>query len=191
MSTYTEEQNRLDAYKLSDMFREIRRCPLPVVGRINGTALGGGTGLVACCDITMGLKASLFGLTEVKIGLIPAVISPFVIEKIGQQNASRYFMTGEKFTGETAVRLGLLHEAFETTEALDAAVANVLKELASSGPKAAQSAKALIREVVKYDSFDSELRSYLVGQIASVRCLAEGKEGVAAFLEKRSPAWTK
>lgn len=114
MAKYTEQENREDSEKLFDMFHSISNCPVPVIGRINGAALGGGAGLVACCDMAFALSSSKFGLTEVKLGLIPAVISPFVMDKLGKANCSRYFLTGDRFDAQEAVRVGLVQESAAT-----------------------------------------------------------------------------
>jgi methylglutaconyl-CoA hydratase len=173
------EQNVADANALRAMLEAIDRCPAPVVARIQGHALGGGAGLVACADIAVAHTGAVFAFSEVKLGIIPAVISPFALAKIGPSAARRYFVTGERFDAETALRIGLVHEVADD---LDGAVAGILEELASAGPKAARHAKRLVLE--RPDGPDTARR------IAERRTSDEGQEGLRAFLERRSPKWT-
>jgi enoyl-CoA hydratase/carnithine racemase len=171
------EMNVEDALRLYTMCERIDRCPAPVVARVQGYALGGGSGLVACSDIAIAATGATFGFTEVKLGIIPAVISPFVLPKIGA-NARRYFLTGERFDAQTALRIGLVHEIAED---LDGAVERVVRELLTSGPQAARAAKELIREHPTGEE---------TAQIAArLRSGEEGQEGLRAFLEKRTPGW--
>ena len=171
------EENVEDALRLYGMCERIDRCPAPVVARVQGYALGGGSGLVACSDIAIATPDATFGFTEVKLGIIPAVISPFVLPKIGA-HARRYFLTGERFDSETALRIGLVHEVAED---LDAAVERVVGELLTSGPAAVRAAKELVRE---HPVGDETAR---IG--ARLRSGEEGQEGLRAFLEKREPTW--
>ena len=173
------EQNVADANALRAMLEAIDRCPAPVVARIQGHALGGGAGLVACADIAVAHADAVFAFSEVKLGIIPAVISPFALAKIGASAARRYFVTGERFDAATALRIGLVHEVAED---LDTAVATILDELASAGPKAARHAKRLVLE--QPDGPDTARR------IAERRTSDEGQEGLRAFLERRRPNWT-
>ena len=172
------ERNVGDANALRSMLEAIDRCPAPVVARVQGHALGGGAGLVACADIAVADASAVFAFSEVKLGIIPAVISPFALQKIGPSAARRYFVTGERFDAATAHRIGLVHEVAED---LDAAVERILGELASAGPKAARHAKRLVLE--RPDGPDTARR------IAERRTSDEGQEGLRAFLERRRPSW--
>jgi methylglutaconyl-CoA hydratase len=171
------DENVEDALRLYRMCEAIDRCPAPVVARVHGYALGGGSGLVACSDIAVAAPDATFGFSEVRLGIIPAVISPFVLPKIGQ-HARRYFLTGERFDAEAAVRIGLVHEVADD---LDAAAERIVDELLASGPGAVRAAKALVRE---------RPRGEETARIAAVlRSGEEGQEGLRAFLEKRPPTW--
>ncbi len=172
------EGNLRDANALRHLLESVDRCPAPVVCRVQGHALGGGAGLVACADIAVAAPDAVFAFSEVKLGIIPAVVSPFALAKIGAGAARRYFLTGERFDAETALRIGLVHEVAAD---LDGAVARVLGELASAGPKAARAAKKLVLE--RPDGPDTARR------IAEQRTSEEGQEGLRAFLEKRPPSW--
>jgi methylglutaconyl-CoA hydratase len=172
------DANVADANALRRMLEAIDRCPAPVVARVQGHALGGGVGLVACADIAVAESGAVFGFTEVKLGIIPAVISPFALAKIGQSAARRYFVTGERFDAATALRIGLVHEVDDD---LDGAVERILAELRSAGPKAARHAKRLVLD--RPDGPETARR------IAERRTSDEGQEGLRAFLERRPPAW--
>jgi enoyl-CoA hydratase/carnithine racemase len=168
------EENVEDAHRLYRMCETIDRCPAPVVARIQGYALGGGSGLAACADIAVAAPDAIFGFSEVKLGIIPAVISPFVLPKIGQ-HARRYFLTGERFDAQTALRIGLVHEVAND---LDQAVARIVNELLTSGPNAVREAKRLIREHPQGEE---------TAQIAArMRTSEEGQERLRAFFERRS-----
>ncbi len=169
------EQNVADAMRLYRMLEAVDSCPAPVVARIQGFALGGGSGVVACADVAVAGVDAVFGFTEVRLGIIPAVISPFVLERIGPGAARRYFLTGERFDVETALRIGLVHEIAED---LDEAVAQVVDGLLAAGPAAARAAKRLIRERP-----DGEATAHMA---AALRTSPEGQEGLRAFLEKRA-----
>jgi methylglutaconyl-CoA hydratase len=172
----TYDENVQDALRLYRMMEAIDRCPAPVVARIQGYALGGGSGLAAATDIAIAAPDAVFGFSEVKLGIIPAVISPFVLPRIGQ-HARRYFLTGERFDAETALRIGLVHELAEN---LDEAVDRVVGELLTSGPQATREAKTLVRERPDPDE---------TAKIAArLRSGAEGQEGLRAFLDKRPAA---
>ncbi|MFL5964213.1 MAG: enoyl-CoA hydratase-related protein [Gaiellaceae bacterium] len=173
------EENVADALRLRAMLEAVDGCPAPVVARVQGHALGGGCGLVACSDIVVADPATLFAFSEVKLGIVPAVISPFALAKIGTSAARRWFVTGERFTADVALHIGLVHEV---TYDLDAAVDGVLGELLSAGPGATRAAKALARAP---QSAEETARS-----IAAHRTSAEGQEGLRAFLEKRKPNWS-
>ena len=171
------EENVEDALRLYRMCERVDRCPAPVVARVHGYALGGGSGLVACADIAVAARDATFGFSEVKLGIVPAVISPFVLPKIGA-HARRYFLTGERFDAETALRIGLVHELAED---LDASIERVVGELLTSGPHAVLAAKQLVRDRPAGEE---------TAQIAAgLRSGEEGQEGLRAFLEKRTPGW--
>ena len=173
----TYDENVEDALRLYRMCEAIDRCPAPVVARVHGYALGGGSGLVACADIAIASPDATFGFSEVKLGIIPAVISPFVLPKIGA-HARRYFLTGERFDAETALRIGLVHEL---ADELDAAIERTVGELLTSGPQAVRAAKELVR-----DRPGGEETARIA---ARLRSGDEGQEGLRAFLEKRTSAW--
>lgn len=184
---FTMEQNAEDAARLASLFRVIDEAPQVVIARINGAALGGAVGLIACCDVAVALEGAKLGLTEVRLGLIPAVISPYVVRKIGESAARRYMLTGEIFSAERAVELGLVHEVVAEDE-LDTTVERLASAVLANGPLAVSNAKRLIREVRLRDP--DAARAYTVDAIARTRVSDEGQEGVAAFLEKRKAAWT-
>jgi methylglutaconyl-CoA hydratase len=174
------DANVADANALRGMLEAIDRCPAPVVARIQGHAIGGGAGLVACSDVAVADAHAVFAFSEVKLGIIPAVISPFALAKIGPSWARRYFVTGERFDAATALRIGLVHEV---TADLDKAVDRILAELASAGPRAARHAKKLVLD--RPDGPETARR------IAERRTSDEGQEGLRAFLERCSPDWAK
>ena len=174
----TYEENVEDAVRLLKMLEAVDGCPTPVVARIQGHALGGGAGLVACADVAVAAKDAVFAFSEVKLGLIPAVISPFVLAKIGPSWARRYFLTGERFDAATALRIGLVQEV---AAELDGAVERILAEIIAGGPEAVRAAKLLVRD--RPDGVETARR------IAERRAGAEGQEGLRAFLEKRAPRW--
>ena len=176
------DENVADAQRMSDMFRAIDNCPKPVIGRVQGAALGGGAGLAAVCDIVISAGDAVYGFTEVKLGIIPAVISPFVLDKIGASQARALFLTGERFGAERAREIGLIHEVV-AVEALDAAVEARLAELHSAGPQAVAAAKLLVRRVL--DNAYDDTRAITSQAIARQRTSAEGQEGLRAFLERR------
>jgi methylglutaconyl-CoA hydratase len=175
----TYDENVADGLRLYRMLETIDRCPAPVVARIQGYALGGGSGLATCVDVAIAAPDAVFGFSEVKLGIIPAVISPFVLPRIGQ-HARRYFLTGERFDAETALRIGLVHEVAED---LDGAVDRVVGELLTSGPEAVREAKKLVREAPPPE----ESARIAAGR----RSGGEGQEGLRAFLDKRTPTWRK
>jgi methylglutaconyl-CoA hydratase len=177
-----------DAERMSDMFRAIDNCPKPVVGRIHGAALGGGGGLAAVCDIAIAADDATFGFTEVKLGIIPAVISPFVLAKIGASQARALFLTGKRFDAGRAKTIGLVHEVVPAGE-LDAAVDRCLAELLTAGPTAIGAAKLLLRRVL--DSSYDESRAITTQAIAKQRVSHEGQEGLRAFLEHRPAAFAQ
>jgi len=187
MAGYSHDENLADAMRLADMLRTIYLCPKPVVARVQGDCYAGGMGLVAACDIVVAGEQAAFCLSEVKLGLIPATISPYVIKAMGEQAARRYFTTAERFDAKEAHRIGFAHEVV-AHEALDATVAGIVKALVNNSPHAVQQAKTLVREVVG-QPVDEALLADTAGRIAAIRASLEGREGVASFLEKRKPTW--
>ncbi len=180
------DRNVADAEAMSRMFRTIDRCPKPVIGRIHGAALGGGAGLAAVCDIAIASSDAIFGFTEVKLGIIPAVISPFVLAKIGVSNARALFLTGERFEAKRAQAIGLVHEVV-VGDTLDVCLERIVREVLTAGPSAAAAAKALIHGV-RQTPYDESLE-VTAEAIARQRTSAEGQEGLRAFLERRSANW--
>jgi methylglutaconyl-CoA hydratase len=175
----TVEENVQDALRLHRMLVAVYECPAPVIARVQGYALGGGSGLVSCADVAVAAPDAIFGFTEVRLGIIPAVISPFVFAKIGTSAARRYFLTGERFDAATALRIGLVHEV---ADELDDAVARIVGDVLRSGPEATRAAKRLVR--------DRPGEGEALARIAAgLRAGEEGQEGLRAFLEKRDPAW--
>jgi methylglutaconyl-CoA hydratase len=187
MSALSRAENERDAMALAELMEAIDRCPKPVIGLIQGAAFGGGVGLVACCDVAIATSGASFSLSEVRLGLIPAVISPYVAAAIGPRACRRYFLTAEKFDAAAAAKLGLVHRVVEP-EALEAARDETVKQLLTGGPAAQAAAKDLIRRVAGAP-IDDTLRRDTAARIADARAAAEGKEGIAAFLEKRKPSW--
>ena len=185
---YTREENLRDASAASAMFAAIDSLPVPVIARIHGAALGGGAGLAAVCDIVVAEDAAVFGFTEVKLGILPAVISPFSIAKIGRSAARELFLTGARFSAARAREIGLVHAVVPAGE-LDATVDAYVRELLSAAPEAISAAKALIREVWSRSIDDA--RPITAQAIATRRVSSEGQEGLRAFLEKRRPAWSQ
>ncbi|MEF9963671.1 MAG: enoyl-CoA hydratase/isomerase family protein [Comamonas sp.] len=187
MADYSREENLVDAGKLAEMLRVIYTCPKPTIARVQGDVYAGGMGLVACCDMAVAASHAGFCLSEVKIGLIPATISPYVIRAMGARAAHRYFLTGERFDAAEALRTGFVHQVVEA-EALDSAVDGLLKHLLSASPAAVQACKKLVIDVAGRE-VDAALIAETVAGIADIRSSAEGKEGVQAFLNKRKPSW--
>jgi methylglutaconyl-CoA hydratase len=183
---YTHEQNVADALRMADMFRAIDNCRHPVVGRIHGAALGGGAGLTAVCDIAIAADDCRFGFTEARLGIAPAVISPFATRKIGVSHARALFMTAERFGAERALAIGLVHQVVPPAE-LDDAVQSTLRNIGLSGPAGAQAAKRVAMSVL--DLPDAEAREMTAQTIAGLRVSVEGQEGIRAFLEKRTASW--
>jgi methylglutaconyl-CoA hydratase len=188
MASFSRVENLGEAQALADLFFTVYESPKPVVARVHGHALGGGAGLVAACDIPVAALGTQFGFTEVRLGIIPAVISPYVVSKIGESAARELFLTGERFEAVRALEIGLIRAAVPE-EDLDAAVEGRVNELLKAGPRAIAEAKALIREVAWRRIED--VQRYTVERIADVRVSAEGQEGMRAFLEKRKPDWIK
>jgi methylglutaconyl-CoA hydratase len=188
MAAFTREENLREAQAMADLFFTVYESPKPIVARVHGAALGGGAGLVAASDIPVAALGTQFGFTEVRLGLLPAVISPYVVRKIGESAARELFLTGERFEAVRAVEIGLVRSAVPE-EDLDATVERRVEELLAAGPRAVAEAKALIREVAFRRIED--VQEYTVERIAEVRTSPEGQEGMRAFLEKRKPRWVK
>ncbi len=185
-ASFTAAENLADARQLEAMLAALDTFPRPTIARVNGAAIGGGVGLVAACDIAIASEQAVFAMSEVRLGLLPAVVAPFVRRAIGERACRRLFLTAERLDAAEARRLGLVHEVV-ADEALDQAVATVLEQLLQGGPEALTAAKALLVDL-RHASFD-EAADRTARAIAERRASAEGKEGVLAFLEKRQPAW--
>lgn len=183
---YTKEENARDAEAMAAMFRAIDECPCPVIGRVNGTALGGAMGLVAVSDIVVAVKSARFGFTEVRLGIAPAVISAFVMRKIGTAAARRYFLTGELFGADEARAIDLVHEVVPA-ENLDSQVEALVRAICLCGPQAVSATKALVRQMPRLAP--GAALEHAIETIARIRVSPEGQEGLAAFLEKRKPNW--
>ncbi|MGD8895781.1 MAG: enoyl-CoA hydratase-related protein [Acidobacteriota bacterium] len=186
MATFGREDNLREAGEMAELFSAISASPKPVVARVHGAALGGGAGLVAACDIAVAALGTRFGFTEVRLGLIPAVISPYVVGRIGESAARELILTGERFDATRAHEIGLVRAAVPEDD-LDAAVDGRVRELLQAGPRALAEAKALLRLVAGRPAED--VRADTIERIARVRASAEGQEGLRAFLEKRKPDW--
>ncbi len=182
----SEEENRQDARGPAAMFRAVAECPHPVVAKVQGAALGGGAGLAAAADIAIAADTAQFGFSEVRLGLVPATISPHVIEKIGRGRALPLFLTGERISAATALEIGLVYRVVPAAE-LDSAVDGVVQSLLAGGPRAHGVIKGMVRRLARLDR--SLVDGYTAGLIAAVRSGDEAKEGVQAFLEKRKPGW--
>lgn len=188
MINFTYEQNLEDSLKLAELFYLMYSLPKPIIAAVNGAAIGGGTGLVAVCDIAIASENAKFSLSEVKLGLVPACISPYVIRKVGEGRCREFFLTGERVTAQRALELVLVNQVVPLTQ-LDIAVDEKVKQLLSSGPKAIAMCKELLKNVPGM-SFE-EAKIYTAEMIASMRIGDEGQEGMNAFLEKRKPKWTE
>ena len=187
MKDYTKEENFQDSKRLARMFSAINECDVPVIGRINGHALGGGVGLVSVCDYVVTVDNALMGFTEVRLGLIPAVISPYCISKIGEANARAWMLSGERFGSEEAKRMGLVNEIVIAPD-LDTKIEEVKKKFLAAGPVAAKEAKKLIRGVMKNLKASEDFTCQM---ITERRVSSEGQEGMRALLQKDKPAWMK
>jgi len=183
---FGEVENRRDAAAAAALWRAVAECPKPVVARVHGNAFGGGAGLVAASDIAIASEQAMFGFTEVRLGLVPATVAPHVVEKIGPGRALPLFLTGERFDARKALEIGLVHQVVEARQ-LDVAVGAVVDALLLGGPDAQAACKQLVRHVGSTDR--SEVDGHTAAMIAGARAGAEGREGVAAFLEKRKPGW--
>ncbi len=187
MAGYGAAENLADAMALAAMLRTLHRLGKPTIARVHGSAFGGGVGLVACCDIAFAALDATFALSEAKLGLIPATIAPYVVEAIGARQARRYFLSAERFTAAEAFRIGLVHDLYPLDE-LDGRINELLGALLLAGPRAQAECKELIRAVAARP-IDDKVIADTAARIARIRGSAEGKEGVAAFLGKRPPAW--
>jgi methylglutaconyl-CoA hydratase len=188
MADYGREENLADARALAHMLVTVDGCPKATVARVNGAAFGGACGLIACCDVAVAVDTAKLALSEVKLGIVPATISPFVHARIGTAQARRYFLTGERMAAVEALRIGLVHEVCLADE-LDPTVDRIVAQLLSSGPRAVATAKTLIQELGARSH--PEVHDYTARLIADVRSTDEAREGMGAFLEKRPPGWIK
>jgi methylglutaconyl-CoA hydratase len=188
MAGYTETENARDAMALGELMSTLHRLSKPTIARVQGPAYGGGVGLIACCDMAVGTHDAAFSLSEVRLGLIPAVISPYVIAAIGQRAAHRYFLTAERFDAPEAYRLGLLTELEHDEDDMDLKIESLVAAILASGPRAISETKMLI-DAVANQPISNALIADTASRIARVRVSAEGQEGLRAFLEKRKPAW--
>ncbi|MCR8957235.1 enoyl-CoA hydratase/isomerase family protein [Variovorax sp. S2] len=188
MADYTRDENIADAGKLATMLRTIAECPKPTIARVQGDVYAGGMGLVAACDMAVSVDTAWYCLSEVKIGLVPATISPYVLRAMGTRASQRYFLTAERFTAAEAHRIGFVHEVVAGADALDAKVDELVKALTSASPAAVRSCKQLIADVDGRE-IDDALIGKTVESIADIRASEEGREGVQAFLQKRKPSW--
>ncbi len=189
MAGYSKAENLQDAQRLAALMRTLQRLAKPTIARVQGSAFGGGVGLVACCDIVIASESARFALTEVKLGLIPAVISPYVSRAIGERQARRYMLTGERFSAEEAYRLGLVHDVVPGS-VLDERLNSVLSMLLENGPGAMAAVKSLMDRIAG-GPLDEAMIEDTARRISEIRATEEGKEGVSAFLEKRKPRWSK
>jgi methylglutaconyl-CoA hydratase len=187
MVGYTFEENVADANLLARMLRTIRDCPRPIIARVHGAAIGGGVGLAAACDIAAALGSAVFSLSEVRLGIIPAVISPFVMEKIGPGHFRRYALTAERFDAREAHRIGLISQVAESEAELDAWIRQTCDSLLANGPQALSACKQVLTEVAGL-AWD-QVQAKTAQRIAQIRVSSEGQEGLRAFLEKRKPSW--
>jgi methylglutaconyl-CoA hydratase len=187
MAGYSWDENRADAQRLADMLWTLDQCPVPVVGRVQGDCYAGGMGLASICDVLVAVEGATFCLSEARLGLLPATISPYVIRAMGAQAARRYMVTAERFSAVQAHALGMVHE-LTTPETLDPKVDEIVATLVANGPAAARACKALVRDVAG-QPLTAELRGETARRIADVRASDEGREGLASFLNKRPPDW--
>jgi methylglutaconyl-CoA hydratase len=187
MADYTRAENLADAAKLAEMLRVMFECPKPTVARVQGDVFAGGVGLVAACDMVVSVDTATYCLSEVKLGLMPATISPYVIRAMGARAAHRYFLTAERFSAAEAHRIGLVHEVVGA-DALDAKVDELLKALTSASPNAVRACKRLVQDVAGRE-ITADLIEHTVAGIADIRASDEGREGVQSFLNKRKPSW--
>ena len=187
MKDYSYEENLKDTQNLAELFTVINKFKKPTIARVNGSALGGGAGLLACCDYVIAVDTALIGFTEVRLGLVPAVISPFVIAKIGESHARATFLSGVRFDCNRAMRMGLIHQ-ISSFDKLDEDLEVCINDFLQAAPKAAGTAKELISKVIQFNSLE-EARLYTCETISKVRTAEEGQEGMKALLEKRKASW--
>jgi methylglutaconyl-CoA hydratase len=187
MADYTRDENVADAGALAEMLRVVYACPKPTIAKVQGDVYAGGTGLVAACDIAVSVETAGYCLSEVKLGLIPATISPYVIRAMGTRAAHRYFLTAERFDAAEALRIGFVHEVV-AADGLDARVAELAKALVNAGPEAVKLCKKLVQDVAGHEITPSLIQKTVEG-IADIRVSPEGREGVQSFLQKRKPGW--
>lgn len=187
MADYTRDENVADAGALAEMLRVVYACPKPTIAKVQGDVYAGGTGLVAACDIAVSVDSAGYCLSEVRLGLIPATISPYVIRAMGARAAHRYFLTAERFNAAEALRIGFVHEVVAAAE-LDARVAELAKALVNAGPEAVKLCKMLVQDVAEQEITPSLIQMTVEG-IADIRVSPEGREGVQSFLQKRKPNW--
>ena len=187
MADYTRDENLADAGQLVAMLKAIYECPKPTIAAVQGDVFAGGMGLVAACDMAVSVRTATYCLSEVKLGLIPATISPYVIRAMGARAAHRYFLTAERFSSEEAHRIGFVHELVDA-DALDARVGDLAAALVSASPAAVRACKKLVQDVAERE-IDAALIAATVEGIADIRASEEGREGVASFLQKRKPSW--
>ena len=187
MAGYGAAENVADAMALATMLRTLDELPIPTIARVNGTAFAGGVGLICCCDIAVAAADAVFAISEARLGLVPSTIGPYVVAAIGRRAARRYCLTAEAFSAAEALRIGLVHEIAALAE-LDAAVERIVAALLAGGPRAEARAKRLIGEIAG-SVVDETLMALTARTIAEARASDEGREGVAAFLEKRAPSW--
>jgi methylglutaconyl-CoA hydratase len=183
------EKNLKDTRTLANMFATLNACPKPVVGLVHGAVIGGGVGLTSICDYVIASRETVFSLAEVRLGIIPACIGPFVLAKIGETHARAYFMSAERFSAERAFQIGLVHELVDTPGQMMDSAQRIIKNLLQGGPNAIAAAKALVRGI-KSRSFEESLE-YVAKTLADLRVTPEGQEGLKAFLEKRKPNWVR
>lgn len=187
MADYTREENIADAGQLAAMLKAIYECPKPTIAAVQGDVFAGGMGLVAACDMAVSVRTATYCLSEVKLGLIPATISPYVIRAMGARAAHRYFLTAERFSAQEAHRIGFVHELVDA-DALEAKVNELAQALVSASPAAVRACKKLVQDVAQRE-IDAALIASTVEGIADIRASDEGREGVASFLQKRKPSW--
>lgn len=188
MASYSEADNLRDARALGELMRTLDTLSKPTLARVHGSAFAGGMGLVSCCDVAIAVPGAQFALTETRLGLIPAVISPYVVRAMGARMARRYFLTAERFSADEALRMGLLHAVVPDAE-LDGAIEALAADLLKCGPVSLSETKDLVATVAR-EKLDGALIDETARRIARVRVSREGQEGIAAFLEKRTPHWT-
>ncbi|MBM3393387.1 MAG: enoyl-CoA hydratase/isomerase family protein [Betaproteobacteria bacterium] len=189
MASYTEADNLKDARALGELMRTLDTLPKPTIARVHGSAFAGGMGLVSCCDVAIGVPGALFALTEARLGLTPAVISPYVVRAMGARLARRYFLTAERFNADDALRMGILHAIVADAE-LDSALEALVADLLKGGPISLAVTKDLIASVAR-EPLGGDLIDDTAQRIARLRVSAEGQEGIAAFLQKRPPSWNR